>query len=438
MDTLWTESLWGDEGFSALAVQKQFHETIRVVMNDTAPPLFYVIGFIWGRIFGFSETSLRSLSLILMLGSAFFAYKLVERIGRDKAVALVAGIMAFFSPFLFPFAFEFRMYALFSFTVMGSVYFFVCRKWRGYVIFTVASLYSHHYALFTVLGQFIWYMFDEFDWKSKKTFVKQSWPFFLVGAFYLPWVYPFYLQLTRVQGAGFWLGKPRLQQVIDLLYRFFTGGVDDNRRLVVAVFLGIAVLGKRWKKIYKKWIELLFVLLLPVFASFAISHLLTPIFFDRYLLASAIGVVVLLNLGVKRRLLPFLVAVMIFYTYMSAEAFVTPKKRPFRTFAAVVKAEVGEGDFLMNYNGKAHHLWETKYYEIDAPIYTPEGELPLYVGTAQMTEEDTIDEIPQDIRRLGVISSDPVENVEIDGGWRLEKVLQVGSLKLIWYVRSSS
>ena len=37
---LWNESLWGDEGFSAIAVQKDFLPMLSVVMKDTAPPLF--------------------------------------------------------------------------------------------------------------------------------------------------------------------------------------------------------------------------------------------------------------------------------------------------------------------------------------------------------------------------------------------------------------
>lgn len=41
-------------------------------------------------------------------------------------------------------------------------------------------------------------------------------------------------------------------------------------------------------------------------------------------------------------------------------------------------------------NGRAHYLWESKYYGLKAPIYAPSGPLPLYVGTAQMTAEDTI------------------------------------------------
>ena len=38
-----TESLWGDEAFSALAVMKSFPEMIGVVMRDTAPPLFILL-----------------------------------------------------------------------------------------------------------------------------------------------------------------------------------------------------------------------------------------------------------------------------------------------------------------------------------------------------------------------------------------------------------
>lgn len=87
---------------------------------------------------------------------------------------------------------------------------------------------------------------------------------------------------------------------------------------------------------------------------------------------------------------------------------------------------------MLNHNGKAHHLWESKYYGIEAPIYTPHGPLPLYVGTAQMGPEDTITEIPQ-ARRLGVISSDPVGEVVLPEPWTLSEVVEFGELKVLWF-----
>ncbi len=91
MLTLLNESLWGDEGFSALAVMKPFKEMIGVVMRDTAPPGFYVIGYAWTRLFGSSEVALRSLSLLLILGAAVFAGLLVKEVTKNKWQGVLVG-----------------------------------------------------------------------------------------------------------------------------------------------------------------------------------------------------------------------------------------------------------------------------------------------------------------------------------------------------------
>jgi len=433
---LLTESLWGDEGFSALAVQKPFLEMIGVVMRDTAPPLFYVVGYVWGKVFGFTEVSLRSLSLLLMIGVGVFAGKTVYKIGRDKLIAVLGGLLAFLSPFLIPFAFEWRMYALLAFTITGSVYFFVTRKWTGYVIFTLMALYTHHLALFTLAGQGLWFLLTDFEWKKSKKWLGQLKPFLLIVLFYLPWLYPMYLQTIRVQGSGFWLQAPSFKEVGDLMWRFITGGVVEGKRLWVGGGVLLLLVGKNWKKVGKKWLELLVIYLFPVMLSAIVSYLVTPIFYDRYLLSVVAGLAVLVALGTKERFKWLLVVMVVFYGLTSTKLFLNPKKRPFRQLAEYIKKEIGENDRLINYNGAAHHLWESKYYGVPAPIYTPNGPLPLYVGTAQMTEKDTIEKIDTIMDggagRLGVITSELMESVEIEG-FELMEEKRFERLTLSWW-----
>jgi hypothetical protein len=161
----------------------------------------------------------------------------------------------------------------------------------------------------------------------------------------------------------------------------------------------------------------------------------TPVFYDRYLLSVVVGVAVLVGLGVRRWLVPGLVLLLVIYGYFSCQLLLQPKKRPFRRFAAQVKSELREGDYLLNFNGQAHHLWETKYYGIPAPIYVPEGKLPLWVGTAQMTEEDRVKDLPEEAKRLGVITSESVDQVRLEEDWQMTDLIEVGELKLIWFER---
>jgi len=224
------------------------------------------------------------------------------------------------------------------------------------------------------------------------------------------------MQIMRVQGAGFWLTAPTAKQVVDLVWKFMVGGVKERWRVGVGVVVLGILLAKDWKAIGEKWWGLVVIFMTPILLSAGISYVITPVFYDRYLLASATGIVVLIVAGTAKKWgYGLLVVLLCIYGYVSWQQFSHPTKRDFASLAAYVKSEQKEGDALINYNGAAHHLWESKYYGIPAPIYVPGEPLPLYVGTAQMTEEDTIKELPKVEGRLGVISSEPISEIELPG-----------------------
>ncbi len=401
-----------------------------VVIKDTAPPLFYILGAIWGKIFSFSEASRRALSFLLILGAALFATIIIYHLEKNKKIAILVGLLALTTPFLEPFAFEWRMYALLTFTAMGSIYFFLKRSWTPYILFTTAALYTHHLALFTLLSQGAWFLISEFNWKKPKTYFPQLKPFLIIAALYLPWLYPMYRQTKMVQSEGFWLSVPTLEELFNLLYKFLTGGVGKTLTLPVTIIAGLLLLFKDWKRIGKSFLELMFVFIGPVLISFAVSYLVTPVFYDRYLLATTVGIATLIGLGIKRYFRFLLLALVILYTIISVNQFTHPQKAPFKDLAKSVKSQLLEGDFLVNHNGKSHHLWESKYYGIPAPIYNPGDPLPFYVGIAQMTNDDTIKALPE-AKRIGVIS-DFGENINLPNYHKTTSE-KFGGLEFSWW-----
>ena len=427
--------MWGDEGFSAIAVMKPFGEMLGVVMRDTAPPLFYTLGWIWVRLVGTSEAALRSLPLILTIGTAIFGGLIVWRVGKNRLAAVLGGLVVLGNPFLNQYAFEWRMYAMLAFTIAGSTYFWLTKRWKGYVILTLAALYTHHFALFTVAAQALVAVGD-FTFRKPKILIKQLAPYVIVGVGYVPWLYPMYLQTVRVKGAGFWLMAPKLSEVLNTVYKFIVpeGASGAWKGLMVAAVV-VLIAMKDWRGVGRGWVKLLIVFGAPVAIAAVVSHLVTPVFYDRYLLSVSAGMAILIALGSKKKTLWALAGVVVMYGGISWRQFTHPKKLPFRELAAYVKNERRPEDRLVNYNGQAHHLWESKYYGIGAPIYVPGAPLPLYVGTAQMTTGDTVKELPDAGGRLGVIASERVENINLPG-YKLIKAEVFDRLTFSWWKKT--
>jgi hypothetical protein len=136
----------------------------------------------------------------------------------------------------------------------------------------------------------------------------------------------------------------------------------------------------------------------------------------------------------RRKYINIIFAVLIgLFVIIDYHYFTHPIKLPFREMSEYVKSTKGENDFLINWNSASHHIWETKYYGIPAPIYIPgEGELPFFVGTALMEEGDIIHELPEGIDRVGVVTTGPIEEIELPG-YTESEVKQMDRLKFVWY-----
>ena len=419
MNTLLNCSLWGDEAFSAIAAQKPFLSMMNVVIKDTSPPLFYIISFIWFKIFGSSEIAIRSLSFLFYLGTALVVYLIAKELFRSIFGAVLAAILTFFNPFLFPYAFEGRMYFCLLFFVVLSFYFLVKKNEKAYIFSAAAALYSHHFAVFAIAAQFVWRL-TAIKKINKKYIWKIIKPYFWLALLYLPWIYPLYLQ-TSLVSSGFWLGKPKLKHLLGTFSNFAK----------IPLLAGVILLIRKWqqKNRAKDWLLVLW-LILPPLITFFISQSKLSIFYERYLLYCVPALMLLFTSQVRK--LSYLLISIILTTYIltSWHTFAHPFKKPFRQFAGWVKSNVSENTFIVNYNGKAHHLWETKYYGIKAPIYSPGGPLPFYVGTAQMTASDVVFKLPAN-KPIGLVSSDDPQSIKIEG-YQIKKFHQLNSLYFIW------
>lgn len=415
-------SIWGDEGFSAILSMKSLPNIIKIIARDTSPPLWNIWEWLFFNLFGTGEIVIRSLALIFFLGTIFFTFKIGELLW-DRRAGFLAAVLTFLNPFFFTYAFEGRMYSIMSLGVAASMYFFLkiiyskgsVKKTSvvGYVLSTLWAMYSHHFAIFVLIVQGGWFLFEILfgNKKAAKVIFKS---FLLIGLGYLPWVIPLYNQTSKV-GGGFWLGTPTVADARGLLEKYLGSGiVHPWQQAALVGFLIIFVL-RKWS-LDKKALILLSWFLGPITLTWIVSQFFQSIFFDRYLLYTVPAAMILAG-SRGRKLTAYVLPILVFVLVsIDVYYFTHPVKRPFRELSSLVKQEMRAGDFLINWNSSAHHLWETKYYGIDAPIYIPDGgELPFFVGTALMDTNDLIDNLPNDAKRVGVVTSGSVDDIRLPG-----------------------
>ena len=423
-----TASLWGDESFAAVLGQKNIFDIIRIVAKDTSPPGYYFFLHFWMKIFGPGEIAIRALSFGFFLGlviTVFFIGKTLF----NKKVGFLAALLTFLNQFLFSYGFEGRMYSILALFCTLSVYFFLKRNWLWYIVATTLALYSHHFAVFVVAVEIIWLIPD-----FLKHPIKTIKPFVVIGILYLPWLYPLFLQTTKV-AADFWLAKPTLKSVNDLIGAFLVGQQNNFWHLPALWLVFLILILRKWKFISKEDWFLISWITLPIFFTYAASHLMkSSIFYDRYMLFIIPAIMLLLASRTRKWSEIMVLLLAGIFIFNSWNYFTHPTKRPFRDLANYVKAERVKDEALINYPGDAHHLFESKYYRLDAPIYTHGGDMPFYSGTALMDKEDQIKTLPN-AKYIGVITSQAKEKVTL-AGYKMYDSKQFGSLWFLRFVKS--
>lgn len=430
MPNQFTASLWGDEGFSAILSMKPLPEIIRIIINDTSPPLWNIFEWLVFNTLGTDEIYIRLLAFTFFLGAVFFTYKIGKHL-FNKTTAALAAALIFLNPFFFIYAFEGRMYSILALGVTASMYYFLKRRWVPYIFWTLWAMYSHHFAMFALTIQGLW-LLKELIAGERKLATDMLKAFVVVGIFYLPWIYPLYLQTSKV-GGGFWLATPDLTDLRVIIYDYLAKGIQHGLATPALYLVAAALFVRRWNRRVGKTIFLLSWFLGPIVLTWIVSQFFASIFFNRYLLYSIPPAMLIVASNRRRGVSKLLIgAVLLVFLLIDFHYFTNPTKIPFRDLAAYVNETRTDGDYLINEDPGNHKLWESKYYGIPAPIYVPSGDqLPFFVGTALMEEGDIIIELPEGINRLGVITLQPLEDLDFPR-YTGSEGKSFGDLNFVW------
>ena len=216
------QSLWNDEMFSLDVASSP----LGVIQPTLAahyhhPPLFfYIVHFSLG-IFGYTAWALRFCSTLfgsITVGLVFF---ISARMFNLRS-GITAGVLCLVAPFHIAYSQEGRPYALAGFLCLLSTYFlysFIQKKSIpksiGYLLSTVALLYSHHWGLFVIVAHILATMVVLRPHRQTAVRLATLWAAILI--LYLPEAVALREQVTlHDPGGWFWVQSPNLHTIIDL------------------------------------------------------------------------------------------------------------------------------------------------------------------------------------------------------------------------------
>jgi mannosyltransferase len=157
------QGFWFDEGNTALLVHFSPGKMLGLIpQTESTPPLYYCVAWVWARVFGYSETGLRSLSAVcgVLLVPVVYAAgaKLISR-----RAGVIAAALATCSPLLIWYSQEARSYEMLALWSSVSLLAFAYARFdptprvlMAWVVTCALALATHYYAVLAVVPEAVW------------------------------------------------------------------------------------------------------------------------------------------------------------------------------------------------------------------------------------------------------------------------------------------
>jgi mannosyltransferase len=156
------QGFWFDEGNTALLVQFSPGKMLGLIpQSESTPPLYYIVAWVWARIFGYGEAGLRSLSALAGVLVVPVAYGIGAKL-CTRRVGLVLAALTACSPLLIWYSQEARSYELLMLLTAVSLLAFAharaepgARVLVAWGIASVLALATHYYAVLAIIPEAI-------------------------------------------------------------------------------------------------------------------------------------------------------------------------------------------------------------------------------------------------------------------------------------------
>ena len=168
--TLDVQSYWFDEATTVHLLRMDLGGLLGAIPDsESTPPLYYVVAWLWAKVFGVGEVGLRSLSALIGTATIPVVYALATRVASTRA-ALIAAALAATNPLLVWYSQEARAYALLVLLcALATLVAIDARERPGtrklvlWAVLSALALTTHYFAIFVVGPLALWLLRERRD-----------------------------------------------------------------------------------------------------------------------------------------------------------------------------------------------------------------------------------------------------------------------------------
>lgn len=404
-----TQSFWRDEAFTYFMAKKNVFEIIFLTAKDFNPPLYYLLLHYWMKIFGGSEIALRSLSMIFFWATVYVAFLFLNDVLKIKSGRSFFYLIFFIiNPLLWYYAFEARMYSMFAFLASLSYFAFFKKKYRLYLLSTIAGLFTHYFMILVVFSQLFFLVINK---KNAGNFKRKA--IYSSLAVFSPWMVFFLTQNSLP--SSFWLTKPHVRDIFGLFGIIYTG-IEFSfpsdmvmKRLIynvayctiilsVIIAIGIYFYFKKLSRKDQVDFQLLFIWGAGISSIIGLISFIKPLYFPRYLIFTAVGFIMLIifilekiNIYMRTMLIIMLIVFTFSYQRLQLEY---RKKTDFRKVSREIQVIANKKDLIytndLDFFTAQYYFGKNRVY-IYGKSYK---DIPVYNGKVLISKQNIVSTLP--------------------------------------------
>jgi mannosyltransferase len=236
------QSFWSDEAMTSVIVRMHFGGMLSAVRHsESTPPVYYVLAWLWARMFGAGEVGLRSFSALAGTATIPVVYAAASTLVSRRAGIAAAAIVAT-HPLLVWYSQEARSYALLVLLSALAFLFFArateSRSRRSvalWSLFAILAMATHYFALFIVAPTAVWLLVIRRDTAARIAVAATA----AGGAALLPLAVP-----QSHNAAAAWIEDISLRsRIVNLAKQFLVGQEAPHDQAAAAAVAAVLVVG---------------------------------------------------------------------------------------------------------------------------------------------------------------------------------------------------